>query len=60
MAESVDDTRGLWGFAVEGLPGTWALYFDLDDDGLVTKVAIGTMALEVDLSRRKKGTQAKP
>ena len=52
--------EGWEGFvAVEEFPGTWALYFDRDDDGLVTRVPMGTRVLEVDLYRREKRT-AKP
>ncbi|PHH72096.1 hypothetical protein CDD82_6178 [Ophiocordyceps australis] len=40
--------------AVEEYPGSWALYFDRDDDGLVTKVPMGTRVLEVELARREK------
>lgn len=40
--------------AVEEFPGIWALYFDKDDDGLVTKVPMGTRVLEVELTRREK------
>ncbi|KAI1099986.1 hypothetical protein F4804DRAFT_336710 [Jackrogersella minutella] len=40
--------------AVEEFPGIWALYFDHDDDGLVTKVPMGTRVLEVELTRREK------
>ncbi|KAK9444114.1 hypothetical protein VB005_02310 [Metarhizium brunneum] len=47
--------EGWEGFAaVEELPGIWALYFDRDDDGLVTKVPLGTRVLEVELNRREK------
>ncbi|KAH9890179.1 hypothetical protein F4778DRAFT_752888 [Xylariomycetidae sp. FL2044] len=47
--------EGWEGFvAVEEFPGTWALYFDKDDDGLVTKVPMGTRVLEVELIRREK------
>jgi hypothetical protein len=40
--------------AVEELPGIWALYFDVDDDGLKSKVAPGTRVLELELSRKEK------
>ncbi|OTB01888.1 hypothetical protein M426DRAFT_323112 [Hypoxylon sp. CI-4A] len=40
--------------AVEEFPGIWGLYFDRDDDGLVTKVPMGTRVLEVELTRREK------
>ncbi|KAI1141723.1 hypothetical protein F5Y05DRAFT_402667 [Hypoxylon sp. FL0543] len=47
--------EGWEGFAaVEEFPGIWALYFDRDDDGLVTKVPMGTRVLEVELTRREK------
>ncbi|KAI1736685.1 hypothetical protein F4680DRAFT_460986 [Xylaria scruposa] len=47
--------EGWEGFvAVEDYPGVWALYFDCDDDGLVTKVPMGTRVLEVELTRREK------
>ncbi|KAI0827801.1 hypothetical protein F5Y06DRAFT_291072 [Hypoxylon sp. FL0890] len=47
--------EGWEGFAaVEEYPGIWALYFDRDDDGLVTKVPMGTRVLEVELTRREK------
>ncbi|KAI0477532.1 hypothetical protein GGR56DRAFT_637741 [Xylariaceae sp. FL0804] len=47
--------QGWEGFvAVEELPGTWALYFDADDDGLGAKVPMGTRVLEVELTRREK------
>ncbi|KAI0546616.1 hypothetical protein F4679DRAFT_575303 [Xylaria curta] len=47
--------EGWEGFvAVEDYPGVWALYFDRDDDGLVTKVPMGTRVLEVELTRREK------
>ncbi|KAL7622027.1 hypothetical protein AAE478_007528 [Parahypoxylon ruwenzoriense] len=47
--------EGWEGFvAVEEYPGIWALYFDKDDDGLVTKVPMGTRVLEVELTRREK------
>jgi hypothetical protein len=40
--------------AVEELSGIWALYFDVDDDGLKSKVAPGTRVLELELSRKEK------
>lgn len=40
--------------AVEEYPAVWALYFDLEDDGLRGKVPFGTRVLEVELSRREK------
>ncbi|KAI0019194.1 hypothetical protein F4780DRAFT_771387 [Xylariomycetidae sp. FL0641] len=47
--------EGWEGFvAVEEFPGVWALYFDRDDDGLATKVPMGTRVLEVELTRREK------
>ncbi|KAG8411705.1 hypothetical protein J3458_015292 [Metarhizium acridum] len=47
--------EGWEGFAaVEESPGIWALYFDRDDDGLITKVPVGTRVLEVELYRREK------
>ncbi|KAI1503413.1 hypothetical protein F5X99DRAFT_375163 [Biscogniauxia marginata] len=47
--------EGWEGFAaVEEFPGIWALYFDRDDDGLVTKIPMGTRVLEVELTRREK------
>ncbi|KAF4954066.1 hypothetical protein FSARC_12233 [Fusarium sarcochroum] len=47
--------QGWEGFcAVEELPGIWALYYDNDDDGLKSKVAMGTRVLEVELTRREK------
>ncbi|KAI0401301.1 hypothetical protein F4802DRAFT_609474 [Xylaria palmicola] len=47
--------EGWEGFvAVEDYPGTWSLYFDHDDDGLATKVPMGTRVLEVELTRREK------
>ncbi|ORY67732.1 uncharacterized protein BCR38DRAFT_483338 [Pseudomassariella vexata] len=46
--------EGWEGFvAVEEYPGTWALYFDRDDDGLRNKVPFGTRILEVELTRRE-------
>ncbi|KAI1494871.1 hypothetical protein F5X96DRAFT_692241 [Biscogniauxia mediterranea] len=47
--------EGWEGFAaVEEYPGIWALYFDRDDDGLLTKIPMGTRVLEVELTRREK------
>ncbi|KAI8723661.1 hypothetical protein NCS52_00222500 [Fusarium sp. LHS14.1] len=47
--------EGWEGFcAVEELPGIWALYYDRDDDGLKSKVPMGTRVLEVELTRREK------
>ncbi|TRX88254.1 hypothetical protein FHL15_010879 [Xylaria flabelliformis] len=49
---TLEDWEGF--VAVEDYPGVWALYFDRDDDGLVTKVPMGTRVLEVELTRREK------
>lgn len=47
--------EGWEGFAaVEEPSGVWTLYFDRDDDGLATKVPLGTRVLEVELDRREK------
>lgn len=47
--------EGWEGFvAVEEVPGLWALYYDRDDDGLKSKVSMGTRVLEVELIRREK------
>ncbi|KAH7320180.1 hypothetical protein B0I35DRAFT_230576 [Stachybotrys elegans] len=47
--------EGWEGFvAVEEYPGIWALYFDRDDNGLRSKVALGTRVLEIELTRREK------
>jgi hypothetical protein len=43
--------------AVEEAPGLWALYFDVTDDGLKTKVAPGTRVLEIELNRKEKRFQ---
>lgn len=40
--------------AVEEIPGLWALYFDVDDDGLQSKIASDKMVLELELSRKEK------
>jgi hypothetical protein len=49
---------GWEGFCVvEEYPGLWALYFDIDDEGLKSKVATGTRVLEVELSRKEKRFQ---
>ena len=40
--------------AVEEYEGYWCLYFDVDDDGLKSKVAPGTRVLEIELSRKEK------
>lgn len=39
--------------AVEEGPGLWALYFDLDDDGLADKVSKKKL-LEITLTRKEK------
>lgn len=47
--------EGWEGFvAVEEVPGSWAIYYDQDDDGLKSKVSMGTRILEVELIRREK------
>lgn len=46
--------------AVEESPGLWALYFDIDDDGLKSKVAPGTRVLEVELSRKETRFKKEP
>lgn len=47
--------EGWEGFvAVEEYPRIWALYFDRDDDGLRSKVPLGTRVLEIELTRREK------
>ncbi|KAH7083192.1 hypothetical protein BKA63DRAFT_584465 [Paraphoma chrysanthemicola] len=43
--------------AVEEQPGSWALYFDVDDDGLKSKVTPNTRVLEIELSRKEKRFQ---
>lgn len=43
--------------AVERAPGLWGLYFDLDDDGLKSKLEPGTRVLEIELSRKEKRFQ---
>ncbi|KAL6159100.1 hypothetical protein ACJQWK_03999 [Exserohilum turcicum] len=43
--------------AVEQAPGLWALYFDLDDDGLKSKLGPGTRVLEIELTRKEKRFQ---
>jgi hypothetical protein len=40
--------------AVEEFPTIWALYFDLNDDGLRSKFPPGTRVLEVELTRKEK------
>lgn len=40
--------------AVEECEGRWCLYFDVDDDGLKSKVARGISVLEIELSRKEK------
>ncbi|KAF1836163.1 hypothetical protein BDW02DRAFT_254698 [Decorospora gaudefroyi] len=43
--------------AVEEAPGLWALYFDIGDDALASKVTPGTRVLEIELSRKEKRFQ---
>jgi hypothetical protein len=43
--------------AVEEAPGLWAVYFDVSDDGLRSKVAPGTRVLEIELCRKEKRFQ---
>lgn len=43
--------------AVERAPGLWGLYFDLDDDGLKSRLDPGTKVLEIELSRKEKRFQ---
>jgi hypothetical protein len=43
--------------AVEEVPGFWSLYFDVNDDGLQSKIAPGTKVLELELSRKEKRFQ---
>ncbi|KAH7093093.1 hypothetical protein FB567DRAFT_402065, partial [Paraphoma chrysanthemicola] len=43
--------------AVEEQPDLWALYFDVDDDGLKSKVTPNTRVLEIELSRKEKRFQ---
>lgn len=43
--------------AVEQAPGLWGLYFDLDDDGLRSRLEPGTRVLEIELSRKEKRFQ---
>jgi len=43
--------------AVEETPGSWALYFDVEDNGLTSKVAPGIKVLELELSRKEKRFQ---
>lgn len=40
--------------AVEEFPTLWALYYDVDDNGLQSKVAPGTRVLEIELTRKEK------
>jgi hypothetical protein len=42
-----------WCVVEEG-PGRWALYYDVADDGLRSKVKPGTRVLDVELSRKEK------
>ncbi|KAH5102666.1 hypothetical protein HBH68_206630 [Parastagonospora nodorum] len=55
-------TFGGWeGFcAIEEGPGIWALYFDVSDDGLQSKIPSGTRVLEIELSRKEKRFQKEP
>lgn len=47
--------EGWEGFvAVEEGEGVWALYFDLDDDGLKSKIDSSRMTLEVELMRTER------
>ncbi len=43
--------------AVEEAPSLWALYFDVGDDGLSSKIAPGTRVLEIELWRKEKRFQ---
>ncbi|KAF2812342.1 uncharacterized protein BDZ99DRAFT_412978 [Mytilinidion resinicola] len=43
--------------AVEEYPSIWALYFDQDDDGLRSKLPMGTRVLEIELMRKEKRWQ---
>jgi hypothetical protein len=43
--------------AVEEAPGLWAVYFDVSDDGLRSKVPSGTRVLEIELYRKEKRFQ---
>jgi hypothetical protein len=38
---------------VEETEGVWALYFDVDDDGLDTKVGLDKRIMEIELTRRE-------
>lgn len=40
--------------AVEQAPGLWGLYFDLEDDGLRSKLEPGMRVLEIELTRKEK------
>ncbi|KAF2715679.1 hypothetical protein K504DRAFT_354525, partial [Pleomassaria siparia CBS 279.74] len=40
--------------AVETEPGIWAVYFDVDDNGLRGKVHVGTRVLDIELQRCEK------
>ena len=40
--------------AVEEYQGYWCLYFDVDDDGLKSKVGSGVRVLEIELNRKEK------
>ncbi|KAJ4348527.1 uncharacterized protein N0V89_009904 [Didymosphaeria variabile] len=39
--------------AVEEQPNEWAVYFDVNDDGLAGKVQAGTRVLEIEIERRE-------
>jgi len=53
--------EGWEGFvAVEEEDGIWALYFDRDDNGLISKIQPGTRVLEVELWRREKRWKKDP
>lgn len=46
--------------AVEEESGIWALYFDVSDDGLQSKIPSGTRVLEIELSRKEKRFKKEP
>jgi len=46
--------------AVEEESGIWALYFDVSDDGLQSKIPSGTRVLEIELSRKEKRFRKEP
>ncbi|OCL13791.1 hypothetical protein AOQ84DRAFT_309952 [Glonium stellatum] len=53
--------EGWEGFcAVEEYPTIWALYFDRDDDGLRSKLPLGTRILEIELTRKEKRWKKEP